>query len=715
MKRLWFSVLALLGTVPAFAQETQKTPPDQAVQDVVVVRRVEFEADLRTMADVDLEGLAPVHNLHFTLPRTWTLTEDPEVTLHLDHSGVLDPSRSMLTVSVNGSALHTVRLVAENATDARITFRIPRHVLEDHNTLELRVNQHLDEECEDPFDPALWTRARKDSFIQFWYRRNPVVPELLAFPFPIIDDLGYGPVELALAGEGALSAAAVQVLGDVGFALGREASWRGLSLMPPVTDPADARGNLLVVGTPAANPLVGRLLGDVPVAPGRGLVALLPNPSDPSLAILVVAGGDEAGLSLAGRALAGQHRYRALSGASSEVLSVEAGEAWPTRQDPVPAPPADSFTLADLGYEDTTVRGYYSSPVHLPLRLEGDAHPRKGMARFGVDYAYSPQIDPRLTTVEVMLNGVSLRGEALQEIAGEEKKRLWVHLPEDLLVPSSDLQVVFHLFPRDFDPCVHVSDRQIWATLFSSSTLEVPRDHYAWLPALDLLRYDLWPLDRALGSEGVVVVTGDTPGLDDGAAVLALSAELARKSTSRSSRLVVQPSTADVFTRHDGAQVVLLVGPGSHGAWQSLVESRRLTAVGDQLRLLAVPGQDLLKARVGTPYGTIEQAIHPKNDQRTVLALRSLEAGHLVDVVEALADPARVSAMDGNAVVLAGDREVRALDLVSRSLVGNLGVEGGFRVFLKRYWMVLAIGLLASAMILGTIIRRWALGRGGQT
>lgn len=681
-----------------------------------IVRDVELGADLHVAGDLMLEGLVASESLSFSVPRAWDLSRDPEVTLQFEHSAALVPERSTLTVSVNGASVASTHLDADNTVDGELSVRIPRSVLKPFNTLVFEVHQHVADPCEDPFDPSLWTRVAARSAIRFQYERRVIYPELLDWPYPLFDDRGYGPVSATLIApqDATFNPAELQVLGALGYDMGRMAAWRGLLFEPPVDDPALARSHGIVVGTPSRNAVVTRLVDTSPLKAGQGLVAVVPNPADPALAILVVTGADDKGLALAGQALTGQYRYQALSGALAIVDEAQVAGPWPTRQAHLPAPPQPHFTLADLGFEDRTVRGYYAAPITLPVHLEGDAHVRPQQARLLVDYAYSPLLDDRLSTIEIQANGVSLKGQGLTEAEGEEKKRLSVEIPEEVFTPDTVFQVVFHLFPKDYGPCIHVSDRQIWATVFATTTVEAPRDTWADLPDLALLQHRLWPLGEAADGEGLVVATDTTPRATDATAVLAFTAELGRVTTATALKLDVVPSTPDLFSRYRDRHVALLAGTGPNDAWQTLLKSRRVTTAGNLDRVLSGPQQDLLKARVGTAYGTLEQVIHPENGDRTVLILRAMDSALLPEVVEVLADPDRLPKLAGNAVVLGTGKDLRVLDLAARVRVGTMAVRTRTSDLVRRYWPALAVTALLGAAGLAGLVRRWARRRGGE-
>ena len=87
-----------------------------------------------------------------------------------------------------------------------------------------------------------------------------------------------------------MSAGSLEAAGEIAFALGRLADYRGVEIEPAVVAIADATTPGIAIGTPEENPLVASLLGAQAPAPGEGLLALVPDPVHPERAILVVTG-----------------------------------------------------------------------------------------------------------------------------------------------------------------------------------------------------------------------------------------------------------------------------------------------------------------------------------------------------------------------------------------------------------------------------------------
>jgi len=531
--------------------------------------------------------------------------------------------------------------------------------------------------------------------------------DLLAFPYPIVDERGYGPVKLALVEQGTMLASELDVVGLLGMALGRLAGYRTIDVVPPVPTLEALRTNGLLVGIYGNDPLITQLLGAPPPAE-TGVVQVVRAPHDPSLAILVVAGADEVGLRKAAEALVGQSRSPVLSGAAARVAEVQAAPVPPLTDEFLEFPrDRDTATLEELGLKDTTVRGYYAEAIRVPVDLGGDARAR-GAASMRVRYTHSALVDPKLSSVEVRLNGVVLRSRHLDGDGGEES--LDVTLPAELIEPTNALEIAFMLFPKNFDPCRRVSDRPLWATLLATSGLTVPLDRYALLPDLSLLRHRFWPMDLEPTHAGAAILLGTAPTPDDASAALQLAAALGRTSPAAAPRLTIVSGGTPASVA-DADLFVLATPERTHPGWSALADAGRLTLTGDEARRLAT-GATLLAADVGTPYATVEM-VHDGN--RDVLALHASKAGTLLEATKALVDPARLSSLEGNAAVLPAEGGARSLDVASRTPVGKLSASSGIQNWVRSAWESMGVIVPVAALLAALIIGRWARGRGGTT
>lgn len=668
---------------------------------------VSFERDLFQEHDIALSGISATHAIAFTVPRNWVLTADPVVQLDFSHSPELLADLSSLTVIVNNVGVTSMHLTPENVTSGQVVAVIPRDLLGAYNRLSLVVDQHYTRDCEDPFNPVLWTRVSNQSTIRFKYALKGVNAALDEFPYPFYDDRAYGPLKLTFVLPDAPSPPVIDAVGRLAFAFGRLASYRGVELQAPVSRIEDARSAAIVVGTFDQMPTFGALLQTHPVSDGQGVVAVLPHPDDPTRPVLLVTGRTPEGVLNAALALAQDSRNESLTGPLAYVDAVTEGGALRSTQRtdlPVPVDRTD-FLLSDLGFEDATVRGFYALPVNIPLTLEGDdlLDPSGGTIR--LIYSYAANLNNDLSTLEVTLNDVSLKSVALDHPEGEQRAEIDVRVPSVLLTPRSTLRVHFLMYPRKFGACELVTDRAIWGTVWKDTALSLPRSRSAEVPDLALLRYRYWPFTASRAAETTWVGVGDDATRENVGAGAEMVARLGQVNGAsgwpvRLGRAADVP--ADVTRR-----ISLVTGEAPHARFQALNAAGLITGTGEEARSLLGAGANVLAARLRAGWRTVEEIA---SESGFDLILRGASAADNLRTASDLGDPKTLQALERNLAVLGDDQRARTLQLVKPHAWGEAPMVAARRGWM--WWFVLGIPAIALVTFQ---LRRWAARRHGQT
>ncbi len=681
------------------------------------VYQVELARDLYQERDLMLQGLSAIETLWFTIPQGWDPTRDPELHVEFSHSAALLEYRSSLTVLVNEQAVGSVNLGADNVEGTELVARIPLELLKDANQeqyndyhqLSFVVNQHYTDDCEDPFDPSLWTRVSRRSYLEVHYKDRQVDPKLSEFPYPLWDELGYGPMLLTLVQPSKPSAATLEAAGDMAFAFGRFAGWRRLVMEEPVARVSEATGPALVVGLVDEFPEIASLVNTRDIA-DNGLVAVVPHPRDPAIPVMVVTGKTPEALRRAAAAAVSHDRFQTLQGPRSLILDPLEETGPPlTRQKPLPAYDMRTFTLKDINFDETTVRGFYAPEIRIPIRMQGNAKVRPGGGRAVIWYSYSAGLDVRLSTMEVRLNGVPLRSVRLDKVQGEQEARLTVQLPYEITAPHSNLDVVFHLFPNDFGPCQRVSDRHLWATVFQRSEISLPRDHYAEMPNLALMQYRAFPYDLEDESRPVAIVLSDDPSPVDVTAGMQVAGDLGRLSITDSPDLTLTSASAEGL---DQTQQILLVRETPHAAYETIKGD--LVNQGDLDRTIEEDGKPVMSVRNSAPMSTVEQLLL-EDRKSTRLVGRAPNAEQLLELSKKLLDDTWVKQLAGNVAAVADSGLARPMTVGETERMGSMSWVTKLRLaFQENLWLfgLLAILLFIVAAIL---IRTWATMRGGSS
>lgn len=230
-------------------------------------------------------------------------------------------------------------------------------------------------------------------------------------------------------------------------------------------------------------------------------------------------------------------------------------------------------------------------------------------------YSYGPQVNPRTSAVEVLIDGVFIRGKRLTANDGESRQTLKVNLPSELIKPDSKLQVAFRLDPREASRCGNSTDDQLTGTLHADTSFDLNRETSVELPDLKLLQSG-FPFTAPQDLSRTAIILPETPSDTEVLTMLALSERLGRLSNSQGIGLEaytaesIPPSVRD--THH-------LVGIGTQDNFPFQEEFNsggvRLGNVwsrqSNQASIQTLPDQD----------GVIREIISPDNRQRVILGI----------------------------------------------------------------------------------------------
>lgn len=153
-------------------------------------------------------------------------------------------------------------------------------------------------------------------------------------------------------------------------------------------------------------------------------------------------------------------------------------------------------------------------------------------------YSYGPQVNPRTSSVEVLLDNVVIGGARLTNKSGETRKKLKVDLPHNLIKPNSKLQIAFRLNPIEQGTCGILTDQQLTGTLHADTSFQLNRDISVDLPDLKLLQYG-YPFAAPQDLSNTAIVLPDSPSVREVMTLLEFSQRLGRLSQADSIQLDV--------------------------------------------------------------------------------------------------------------------------------------------------------------------------------
>lgn len=582
-----------------------------------------------------LRGVYAEGRLGFTRPRSWKVA-NVKALIRFQHSPALYANRSNLTVLVNDRAVGSVPLNKKQSQLGQVLLDINPKLLQDYNELKIVVQQNNTQECSNSNDPDLWTEVLPDSKLIFNYQRQPVALNFSRYPYPFFDDLSLETNSIAYLQPNSVSQSWLSGAARLQAALGRLADFRPIetNIVTNVTE-VKPEQRLVIIGTPSEQPelatmklpllIASNLILDAnknPISEDIGvLIATITKAGSP---VLIATGNGAKGVAKAAQFLAEPDLRRLGTGQVVLVNQVKEISTPGLRQWPRYLPQENTFRLGDIKtqvngdpFNDVTVRGSSAPSIDIDFRALPDDRFVRGSS-MNLVYSYSPQMNPRTSAVEVLLDNVFIGGARLDSDRGENRKNLKVDLPANLVKPNSKLQVFFRMNPREpFDKqnCANAPDQQLTGTVHADTSFDLKRESSVQLPDLKLLQFG-YPFAAPQDLSKTAVVLPQNPTDTDILTLLALSERLGRLSRADSIKLdVYTPDSLPDTARKN----YHLVGIGTREKFPlpEIFKSSGFNLSQGFFRSSAA-------GAVQTPQdaqGMIKQTISPWSGSRVVLAL----------------------------------------------------------------------------------------------
>ncbi len=565
-------VLLLAQATTAKANKDQKNKEKTADSETAVAQNLttynlEFNRSPIVGNHLRLRGVYSEGRLAFTRPRSWKLAK-VQALIRFQHSPALYANRSNLTVLVNDTAVGSVPLNRKQSQVGQILLNIDPKLLQDYNEIKIVAQQNNSQECSDPSDPNLWTEILPDSKLVFNYQRQPTSLNFSRYPYPFFDELSLEPNSVVYLQPNQVSPSWLTGAARLQAALGRLADFRPIETSI-VSDVADVKANerLVIIGSPSEQPALASLKlpltvsgsqildrSQNPIPEDTGVLMMTTTKKDGGVPVLIATGNGPKGVAKAAQFLT-QPDLRKMG--TGQVVLVNQIKEMPTpgsRKWPRYLPEENSFKLSDIKtqlngepFKDVTVRGSGAPPVEIDFRALPDDRFVRGSS-MNLVYSYSPQINPRTSAVEVLLDGVFIGGARLTSDSGETRKNLKVDLPANLVKPNSKLQVFFRINPKEpFDKqnCISPPDQQLTGTVHSETNFELKRETSVELPDLKLLQFG-FPFAAPQDLSKTAIVVPQNPSNTDLLTLLAFSERLGRLSQADAVKLDVY--TPDILT-----------------------------------------------------------------------------------------------------------------------------------------------------------------------
>jgi hypothetical protein len=679
-----------------------------------------------------LRGVYSEGRLGFTRPRGWNIGT-VKAELHFQHSPALYANRSNLTVLVNDTAVGSIPLNRKKSQVGRVLLNIPPKLLQEYNELKIVAQQNNTSGCSDPGDPTLWTEILPDSKLIFNYARKPIPLNFSNYPYPFFDNLNLETNRIVYLKPQTTSKSWLEGAARLQASLGRQAEFRPIET-DLISDLGDVSTNerLVIIGTPSEQPALADLdlprniagsqildSNQNPISEDTGVLILTTTKKD-QIPVLIATGNGAKGVAKATRFLAQPSSRKMGTGQVVLINKLEETTTPGEREWPRYLPESNDFQLSDIktqfngdAFRDISVRGSAAPPIEIDFRALPDDRFVRGSS-MNLVYSYGPQMNPRTSAIEVLLDGVFIGGARLDSDQGAIRKNLKVDLPAKLVKPDSKIEVFFRMNPKEpFDKanCISPPDQQLTGTVHSDTSFDLKRENSVQLPDLKLMQYG-FPFASPQDLSKTTVVLSQEPSNTDVLTMLALSERLGRLSRADSVQLDVY--TSDTLPPEVRKSEHLVgIGTRENFPFPEVFKSPGFNLSQSFLRGSA-------QKTVQTPQdkqGMIKQILSPWNSDRVVLALTAQTDTGLERVGQVLSKDPWFFQLKKDTVLISSDKtNPVAYDPDSYQLaffdnapssrrIENTNPLSKMSRMLQENWLLVPAGIVGLSLILYGIVQ----------
>ncbi len=679
-----------------------------------------------------LRGIYSEGILNFTRPRSWDIG-NVKALIRFKHSTALDANRSNLAILVNDTAVGSIRLDRKQSQFGQVLVNIPSHLLQNYNELKIIAQQRNTEICVDPYDPSLWTEIQPDSKLVFDYKLKKASKNFSSYPYPIIDELDLKSNQINYLEPTQTDSRWLTAASRLQASLGRKTNSRPLNTKL-VTDIAKVKSQekLVIIGTPSQQPALAEI--DLPVilegdqildadenliAEDRGILILATTKN--GAPILIATGNGEKGVEKAVQFLLQPDKRKIGTGQVVFVDKVPELSASDEGESSRYLPEKNTFQLSELetvegeNFKDVTVRGSNGLPVEINFRALPDERFLRGSS-MNLVYSYGPQLNPRTSAVEVLLDGNFIGGDRLSNESGETRKTLKVDLPPKLIKPNSKIEVFFRMNSREpfnNQHCRYAPDRQLIGKVHNDTSFDLKRETFVRLPDLELLQYG-FPFASHQDLSKTTIVVPQNPSQTDVLTLLEFSERLGQLSQASSVEFnVYTPDTLSKAEKNN-TNIVAIGTQDKFPLPEVLEKSQGLNLSQSFIRLFRnKKSQEQAKIQVAkNDQGIIKEIISPWNSDRVVLALTAQTESGLDRVRQILDYDSWFFQLKEDTVLITSenknpnpdDENAYELDFFNSSSKSRQINKGNplsqISLMLQQNWLLLPVGIIGISLFL---------------
>lgn len=425
---------------------------------------------------VVLRGKNSTQTFYIPLPALWN-TQSLDLSFMIRFSPIFQ-SASTLTLTINDIPIDTIKLDSSKEESLNWKVTIPKQYIK-NELLTVRIIGYMkisENACQDMENEGNWLTISGNSTVTYHFLKNLSPIDLSKFPYPFIQkDTPFKDKITFILPEkpNFFDVAPYFQLTNI---FTRYASWRGVDYQIDSIEAlknGTVQTNALLVGTPETidfsqfnihYPLLlsnNRWIENKgrPLANGVGFIFLTPNPKNPTQSLLIISANDWGGINTMIQNLFAD-RFKYEINKTSFFIARPFDLPQTTRI-------KNSFSLKDLGYNDTVVFGNSQNRIDYQFNLPASLRNDDGL--LVLNYSNSPFLDTNSASyLMVQLNDLPINGVKLDPNSAQQDA-LEVNLPKEKLKPGKNsLSILFDLHLEEQN-CSRYYLSRAWGTIYDSS------------------------------------------------------------------------------------------------------------------------------------------------------------------------------------------------------------------------------------------------------
>jgi hypothetical protein len=552
--------------------------------------------------DLRLQGLYGTSSLWIPFQSDWPLEGNIEIELTYTGSPLLNQEAAIVTVLANNREVTSFRPVGDGRRHTVSVTVPPALRLAEGVNLTFAAHLRLtDDPCEDSFNIGQWLVIHNSSQVSLNLAATSPPPQLTDLPQAILVQGSDAPPPVIFVLPEAADDLTLTTAAQVASRLGEGMLTAHLPLRVAtagsLTDADKETANLVLIGLPENQPLIGELRDQMPVRltnrgfvsrdnrlipASDGVVQIFASPWQPHRNILLVSGNDSTGLAMAGRAFAHQATFESLTGNFHFIRSLV------DRPEPVAMPPwlTPQTTFAQLGEPVREITGlgviesyyFFQYPPGVVLADGG---------QLVLHLAFSPALRAQHSYVEVHVNEIYVGAIEAARAGGNA----WVSLDlparalNQLIRTGRDREIEVQLAIANVLPvnnCDPVSIESSWTKIYADSYFQLN-----YLPTeLPDLYFFPYPFVGLSNEAPTRLVVPPAPSVEELQTTLALAALMGSRSVGDLD-VGVMGSTAVTPENHTGQHFILIGTPDRNTLLPEAVTELQTNLPPDVYQLLS--------------------------------------------------------------------------------------------------------------------------------